>query len=298
MAAVDDVMLAENIDYWRYMDDVLIVAPTKAVAVKGMRVFERECRKRGLVISAHKTQLLSGADAVSAGSHPRLDDAQYLMDSRQEKKARTLLRKILNESLGQDGKVDVGGTTFSLWRLARLVDRVPLKKLLARLEDIGPVARVSSAYLRLFLALPEVEAGLSSYLTDPTRNTSAVTESWLFACMVEHPGTLPGSWINRARDVAQDRNGLTFHRALAANVMALAKQPADLTWIKSELRREYDPDMLRAYLVALARAGELDRSTASAAKSRTPSLAPTLDYLANRRVLPSLVWRGQEVKVR
>lgn len=298
MVAVDDVMLAENINYWRYMDDVMIVAPTKAEAVMGMRVLERECRKRGLILNAHKTQLLTGDDAVIAGSRPLLDDAQYLMDSRQERRARTLLRKILAESLGKDGEVDVGGTTFSLWRLARLVDRGPLRRILARLEDIGPVARVSSAYLRLFLALPEVEAGLSSYLADPTRNTSTVTESWMFACMVEHPGSLPIEWIDRARAVAQDRNGLAFHRGLAANVVALAKLPTDLAWIKSELRREYDPDMLRAYLVALARAGELDKNTASAAKNRTSSLGPTLDYLTNRRVLPSLVWRGQEVKVK
>jgi hypothetical protein len=91
---------------------------------------------------------------------------------------------------------------------------------------------------------------------------------------------------------------LTFHRALAANVLALAKQQADITWLKAELRREYDPDMLRAYVVALARAGELDKSTLAAATVRTPSLGPTASYLANRNALPSLVWRGQEVRVK
>ena len=298
LAAVDSVMLAGGINYWRYMDDVMIVASTKADAVAGMRVFERQCRRRGLIISGHKTKLLTGAKAVEAGSIPRRDDAQYLLDSRQDRKAKLALRKILYESLMPDGQLDVGGTTFALWRLAQLVDRTPLRRVLERLEDLGPVARVGVAYLRKFLSLPVVESALSSFLLDPARNTSPVTESWLFACMLEHPGNLPIDWITRARAIAQDRNGLNFHRALAAGVMALAKNPADLAWLKSELRREYDPEMLRSYVVALARTGELDRGTVAAVRARTPSLLATLDYLNNRRALPSLVWRGLEVKVK
>ena len=197
-----------------------------------------------------------------------------------------------------DGQLDVGGTTFALWRLAQLVDRTPLRRVLNRLEDLGPVARVGVAYLRKFLSLPEVENALSSFLLDPTRNTSPVTESWLFACMLEHPGNLPLDWITRSRAVARDRNGLNFHRTLAAGLMALAKTPADIAWLKGELRREYDPEMLRSYVAALARAGELDRVTAAAVRARTPSLGATLDYLKNRRTLPSLVWRGLEVKVK
>lgn len=298
LAAVDSVMLTEGVNYWRYMDDVMIVGATKHEAVAGMRVFERQCRRRGLVISGHKTELLTGAKAVEAGRIPRRDDAQYLLDSHQDLKARLALRKILEHSLKADGQVDVGGSTFALWRLAQLVDRTPLRRVLERLEDLGPVARVGVAYLRKFLSRPEVESALSSFLLDPTRNTSPVTESWLFACMVEHPGNLPVDWTARARLVAQDRNGLNFHRMLAVSVMALEKVPADILWIKNELRREYDPEMLRSYLVALARVSELDRVTVAAARARTPSLEATLDFLNNRASLPSLVWRGLDVRVK
>jgi hypothetical protein len=298
LAAVDEIMLNNGVNYWRYMDDVMIVATSKASAIAGMRLFERQCRQRGLTLSGHKTELLSGPDAVKAGSAPERDAAQYLMDSRQEREARRALRRILKASMKSDGQVDVGGATFSLWRLAQLVDRTPLGKVLDRLEDLGPVARIGAAYLRLFLSRPEVETGLSAFLTDADRNASPVTESWIYACMVEHPGSLPGPWVTRAHAVTQDRNGLTFHRTLAAGVMSLGKNPADIAWLKRELRREYDPEMLRAYLVALARAGELDRVTAAAARVRTPSLTPTITYLANRSSLPSLVWRGQEVQIK
>jgi hypothetical protein len=298
LAAVDSVMLANNVNYWRYMDDVMIVAPTKAEAIAGMRIFERECRRRGLIISGHKTQLLTGPAALDAGSSPDRDDAQYFIDSRQDRKARAALRRILKESLQSEGNVDVGGTKFSLWRLAQFQDKPSIKRVLGRLEDLGPVASISAAYLRLFLGRSEVEQALTDYLADATRNTSLVTESWLFACMLEHPGVLPVAWIDHARAIAQDRNGLSFHRALAVGVMVLGQQPADIAWIKGELRREYDPEMLRAYLVALARVGELDKSTATIVAGRAPGLAPTLSYLANRTTMPSLVWRGHVVKVR
>lgn len=298
LATIDKAMLKADVNYWRYMDDVMIVGESKAEVMAGMRLFERETRRHGLIISSSKTGLHSGAAALEAGTPVDRDEAQYFLDSRQDKKARKALRAILKESLGDEGKVDVGGATFSLWRLAQLVDKPPLRRILSRLDDLGPVARVGAAYLRVFLSALEVEEAITAYLLDADRNTSLVTESWLLACILEFPGPLPVAWVDHARSIAQDRNGVSFHRAIAVNVMALGNQPGDLAWIKSELRRDYDPEMLRAHLVALARVGRLDKTTANAVRARTPVVAPALDYLANRRALPSLVWRGQEVKMR
>jgi excisionase family DNA binding protein len=298
MAAVDEQMLSHKFNYWRYMDDVMIAAPTKAEAVAGIRLFEQECRKRGLTLNAHKTKLVTGDEAVEAGGDPARDNAQYLMDTDRAANAKKELRQILYQALGDQGSIDVGATTFSLWRLAQLMDKLPLRRVLNRLEDLGPVARVSAAYLRKFLAEHLVEEALSGFLTDPKRNTSTVAESWLFACMLEHPGGLPVAWIDRARVVAMDRNEASCHRALAVNLMVLGASPTDISWVKNELRREFDPEMLRAHLVALARAGVLDKVTLTMATNRLPALGPTVEYLRNRTMLPSLVWRGQAVKVK
>ena len=298
LAAVDRVMLDHNVNYWRYMDDVMIVASTKAEAVAGMRIFERECRKRGLVLSAHKTKMVTGSDAAKAGGDPVKDDAQYLLDSNQMTKAKRALRRILKEAVEEEGNINVGAATFSLWRLAQLMDKTPLRRVLARLEELAPVARISAAYLRKFLADRKVEEALAVFLADSTRNTSDITESWLFACMLEHPGKPPARWIERSRVVAKDRNGPTFHRVLAVNLMVLGALPTDIAWVKNELRREFDPEMLRGYLVALARVGDLDKVTLTMAGNRSHALAPTVEYLRNRTVFPSLVWRGQDVKVK
>ena len=167
MAAADAVLLSNNVNYWRYMDDVMIVAPTKAEAMAGMRLFERECRKRGLILSVHKTELITGAEAAKAGGDPKKDHAQYLMDSNQAMKAKKELRRILNEAVANEGNVDVAAATFSLWRLAQLMDKTPLRRVLEHLEDLGPVARISAAYLRKFLADRTVEEALSAFLADP-----------------------------------------------------------------------------------------------------------------------------------
>jgi excisionase family DNA binding protein len=298
LAAVDEAVLAESFNYWRYMDDVMIVAPTKGEATAGIRLFERECRKRGLILSAHKTKLITGGEAARAGGDPDKDHAQYLMDTNQAMKAKKELRRILNTALKDEGNVDVSDATFSLWRLAQLMDKRPLRRILEHLEDLGPVARISAAYLRKFLADPRVEDALSAFLADPARNTSSVTESWLFACMLEHPSNPPVAWTDRARIVTTDRNGPSYLRALAVSVLVLGAISADIAWVKNELRRDYDPEMLRAYLVALARVGELDRVTLMMAANRSPALRPTTEYLRNRSALPSLVWRGQDVKVK
>ena len=80
--------------------------------------------------------------------------------------------------------------------------------------------------------------------------------------------------------------------------MVLGAQAADISWVKNELRREFNPEMLRAYLVALTRIGERDRGTLAMALNRSDSLTLTVDYLRNRTTIPSLVWRGQDVKIR
>ena len=81
------------------------------------------------------------------------------------------------------------------------------------------------------------------------------------------------------------------------NVLAIGREHQDIAWVKSELVREYDPDVVRSGLAALARVRRLDNATAEAVSKRLPGLSRTVDYLKNRRALPSLVFRGRKVAV-
>ena len=160
------------------------------------------------------------------------------------------------------------------------------------------MASVSAAYLRHFLTVPKTQKVISDFLHDPERNTSDYLESWLFAAMLEFPAQLPDRWTSRARSVAHDRNCPTYQRILALNCLALSGKASDVAEIKRVATRDHDPEMSRGALVGLHRISKLDRITAATAVTRHPELQVTLDYLGNRRSLPSLVYRGRTVTVR
>jgi hypothetical protein len=93
---IDNVMaLGESRwHYFRYVDDVRILARTRADALAGLKTLEKECRRRGLVLSAQKTKLLTGGAAVEDLTNRRFQEAQYQLDAWDHKAAKRLLREI------------------------------------------------------------------------------------------------------------------------------------------------------------------------------------------------------------
>jgi excisionase family DNA binding protein len=295
---VDELMFERGYDYWRYMDDVAIIVADQAEAARAVADFERACHRRGLILSSAKTIVRSEQEAEADAEGDQRDHIEYLI-AINSGRARSALLKVFNHALPRrHGPIDVGDVKFSLWRLARRLDRGPLSRLLERLQDLGPVASVSAAYLRHFLSNQKTEQAISDFLHDPERNTSDYLESWLFAAMLEYPTRPPERWISRARAVALDKNCPGHHRALAANVLALGMKASDLAEIKRIVLDEHDPEIVRGALVALRRVSKLDRLTISAAEARIADLSTTIRYLQPRRTLPSLVYRGRTVPIR
>ena len=291
---VDQAMADAGYKYFRYLDDVYIVAKTRREATGAIRLFERECRLRGLLVSSSKTVPLQGEDAkeeLTGGSE--LDAAQYLMDADQLPKARKQLRKILKKSLHDDGRIDVRSARFSLWRLTLLRESSLLNPLLKRLENLAPVATVAMTYLRPFLTRQVVVRGLTEFLHDEERTSSPYMLVHVLALTLDRPGPLPLEWVAAARGFVRDRNQPVYLRAVAANVLARGMQPADVAWLRSEITREFDPALIRGYTVALARGGALDKGAEKALLAKAPELAPTVRYLRGRNNLPSLLFRDQ-----
>jgi excisionase family DNA binding protein len=291
---IDRAMAEAGYRYFRYLDDIYIVASTKREATAAIRLLERECRIRGLLVSSAKTIPFQGREAKGElAGESALDAAQYLMDADQIPEARKELRKILKAALHDDGRIDVRSARFSLWRLTLLRESSFLTPLLRRLEDLAPVATVAMTYLRPFLTRRQVIRGLTEFLRDEIRTSSPFMLVHVLALTLDHPGPLPLEWIAAARGFTRDRNQPVYLRAVAANVLARGMQPADLTWLKSEINREFDPALIRGYAVALARAEAFDRGSEKAMLTRAPELAPIARYLRGRKSLPSLLFRGQ-----
>jgi Reverse transcriptase (RNA-dependent DNA polymerase) len=292
---VDRAMIGSRYNYFRYMDDIRIVGETRAEVTAGMRLFEKECRRRGLVVSPAKTELLNGKEALADGSRSDRDLASYFLRLGNLSEARSQLKGILRAALKEDGHLDASAARFSLWRLGWIRERTILRTVIEHLEDLAPAASVVATYLGNFLDKDNIVDGLSEFLSDQDKCYSTYLVTWLFAAMLERRGALPDQWIRHADRYCKDRNQPTYLRAITASVFARGRRPADIAWLKAEARREWDPVLLRGYAVALHRAGSLDDGTARLLASKSPTLTWTIEYLKDRRSLPSLIDRERTI---
>jgi excisionase family DNA binding protein len=287
---VDEAMLSADWEYSRYLDDIRIVTETRADAVRALRQLHRECQTRGLIISSSKTELLHGEKAKdSLVGSLRLSNVEYLLKSQVPDLAREELKSILEQALNPEVAIDVRNAKFSLWRLTQLREPDVLPLVLARLEDLAPVATVVAAYLQPFIAEKAVITGVASFLRDPSRSYSQYLCTWLFAAMLEHPGPQPQAWTDQALKRVKDRNQPDYLRAVAAAVVGRGRRTGDISWMRKEISREHNPVVLRGFAVALFWAGRLDGPTGKRLASGRPHLKRTVDYLKGRTRLPSLV---------
>jgi excisionase family DNA binding protein len=293
---VDEVMLEAGYTYYRYMDDVRILTQNKADAVAGMRLFEHACRDRGLTPSGAKTRVVPADEFVKQQADPDTDRASYFFNRGSLPKARIELKKVLKKALDKSG-VSHRKARFSIWRLARIRESTVLGQVLANLEVLAPVASAVAAYLKYFVSRSSAQSHIAAFLSDPTQSYSSFLRSWVYAAMLECR-TVPEVWRKLAEQDARNRNNPNYLRAVAVCVLARARVPRDLIWIKSELGIEHDPVMRRGYIVALAYGGGLDKPTVNAATRSDPALAVTAHWLKGRRRLPSLLYADQSIDIR
>ncbi|UVS76339.1 reverse transcriptase domain-containing protein [Actinokineospora sp. UTMC 2448] len=290
MLPVDRAMLEAGFNYSRYMDDVRIVAATRSQSIAAMRLFERECKKRGLIASSQKTSLLMGKDALNADLNSMRDHITYLFDTRRYRQARPLLRAMLNQELKKSEGLDLRATKFSLYRLSRIRDSKLIEEVLGRLDALSPVAHVVAEYLSHFVDQIEVRQAIDAYLTNEESSLDPYVMYYLFALMLACPReSISTAWVDAARSVARDRNKHDYLRIIATNVLARKRDSVDLAWIRTSAQNDNDHAMIRGYLVALKRAGQLDLSTVNRYAKRGPSLARVIGYLTSVTKLPSLV---------
>lgn len=300
MAPIDVVMDAlPDVRYFRFMDDIRLVGQSRASVIAALQLLDGECRRRGLALSTKKTELHKGGAAVKSMEDTELDALQYAFDAEteDEEELRRQLRDLFKKSLKRDGSVDTRRARFSLGRLFRLRDNAVLRRVLEQLEALAPLREIVPKYLHPWLRRPSVQRELTAFLRDPERNTSTFLSTWLMAVMTDLEPPLPADWITYARGVATDRGQPAFHRTVALNVLALSPHGRDITSVEDVIAHEYDPEVVRASVVALARVGRLTRPLEARA-GRVRGIGTTTDYLRGKSDLPSLVFHSRRVPIR
>lgn len=297
MVPVDEQMLTGDWKYLRFLDDIHVLGRTRREVIEGVRALERECRRRGLGLNGSKTKMLFGDEAVESLVESDLDEAQYWLDAEAGPVARVKLRAILRTSLAKAGAINDRHALFSLYRLRVLRDRFMIPTVLRNIERLAPVTSAMTQYLHPFLGRKVVGDGLLAYFLDRDRNTSPFVSAWLLAAYLDRGDRIPAGVVAYAASVCRDRNQPTYHRVIAANAMAIGRRPSDLAWLNAAARSEYDPSLVRGYVVALARVSQLNRGLESVIVARNASMATTFKYLTGRRNLPSLVFREYRAQI-
>jgi hypothetical protein len=295
MAAVDHVMDGiEGIQYFRYMDDIRIVGPSRSTVISALQELDSECRRRGLALSTKKTELLHGVHAVRSMQEAELDAFQYWTDagSGDDLASRKRLATLFRKSVRADGPINARWARFSLWRLFKLRDQSVLSRVLASLEDLSPLGSLIPKYMHPWLRQPSTQRKVNEFLGDAERNTSTYLSTWLLAIMLDVGVGIPSEWIDYSRRVALDPSEPTFHRAMALNVLVLGRKSRDIDAVQELTQHDHDPELVRAALVALRR---VDRLTKDVVKHARPSpfLDVTVDRLMKTSDLPSLVFSAR-----
>ena len=289
---VDRQMLAERFDYYRYMDDVRIVVSSEREGRAALRRFEVLCRGRGLIVAgAAKSKIEKARPGAKASEDAPFKWAEYAMRNGFDE-SRKILRGMFNDALAEKD-LKRRHARFALFRLGRLVDRAVLNRVLKRLEKLSEVSKDSAYYLRSFVSERHVQAAITEYLGEPGEpGIERYQEAWLLAVMLEVLNDPPAEWVNYARRIAWDANQPRFLRCLSFNVVALGHAAGDIEKLIEIADTNYDGGLVRGALVALRRVDRLSRRTQTVALARHPALKGTVNYLAPRDSLPSLVQDG------
>ncbi|QHN29208.1 hypothetical protein GII32_01230 [Gordonia amarae] len=289
---IDQQMLEEGFDYYRYMDDVRIVVSSEREGRAALRRFEVLCRARGLIVTGTAKSKIEKSDPDSRVK----DDAQFewieyaMRNSLDE--SRKVLREMFSDALSEK-VVKRRHARFALIRLGKLVDRRVLAKVLRRLEELSEVSKDSVYYLRSFISERHVQTAITKYLERPEEpGLEKYQEAWLIAVMLEVLNAPPAEWISYARRIAWDANQPTYLRNLAFNLVALGHDPRDIERIVEIAESNYESSLVRGAIVALARVQKFSRRTQGSVLARHPALKGTVEYLKQRRSLPSLVQEG------
>jgi hypothetical protein len=299
MVPIDREIAADNtIAYFRYMDDIRIVARHRSDLIRALQLLDTECRRRGLALSTKKTEITRGKAAVRSFKDRKLDAIQYAWNSprRNPVRLRARLRAIFIAAIKKDGEIDQRPAKFALTRLRAARDAKLLPHVLANLDSLVPLGWMVPAYLLPWMHVPDVQRALSDYLRDGERNLSSYFSTWLLAGMLSTPGALPSEWVKYARVRATDRDEPAFHRVIAINVLALGRRERDIQRIEEFIVREHEPEIVRGALVALARVGRLHKPIVERVERKMPELLPTLKYLQGRRRLPDLIMSANETE--
>jgi len=301
LVELDESLLAiPGVEYFRYMDDMIVISSSRARAVAALQLIGDTCYRHGLPLSTQKTEALPYDRAMTelAGEDLRSAPAGYGEDADEDDPEQDpeYLLGVFRQAVRASGQLNQRKAKYSLIRLHRLAADAAVDLTLKRLEDLGPVAKEAARYLSHWIGDQKVAQRMAIYLGDDDRNTSDFVSAWLLAAALESPMACDASLVAVARRFLQNLNSAPYLRAIAANVTVLSGRTSDADAIERIALSEHNPVVVRGAIVATYRGGRLTKAL-QAKLRRRQGFGATLDYLQGRNELPSVLFRDRSAAI-
>ena len=223
---LDKAMVRAGFKYYRFMDDIYVVASSKLESRKALQLLTNKCRERRLFLNSKKTEVMEGTDIDSFLSEDNDDRliVDYLIDVGDSEQALRLIRKLARR-VGRKDDIDEREYRFLLGRLRRIGDPLLVKKSLGLFEDCPHLSEYMAKYLRVFASRrPTIQRDVFSFL-ESDANIFPWQEMWLLRCLFGCK-KIERKYLNWLR-VRAESNQPAFNRSLCILLLSRFGDEAD-----------------------------------------------------------------------
>ncbi len=282
---VDKAMIRWGYGYFRYVDDIYILAPTEPEARRALHRLEAEMRSIGLNLQPGKTKIIVGNRAIRSevvDTDDEIEAVDYVV-RRLRRGARRRIRTAW-QSVSKRKPWPQRFVKYLIRRLQTNRDAYAVGWCLSRLGVIDWLADVVGPYLSLFAGRAEVQRAIAIHLASPM-NLSPFEESALLRVMLSAK-RVRRDILDRARKVVTDRNAELPSRQWAAVLLGRHGDPAEPLLNASQ--HLDDEDLARACVIWHPAADPTLRGVAYAeVRRKFPRTQPLIDRV---KALASPYW--------
>lgn len=264
-----------GLEYFRYMDNIWILAPTEPEARRALRRLEAAMRSIGLNLQPGKTRVLAGATQIRSeiiDADDEVDMVDYVL-KRNRRRGLKLVRTKWR-SASRRKPMPQRFVKYLLNRLRYNSDPFALGWCLSSLGVIDWLADVVGPYLALFVDRSIVQRAIAAHLTSPM-NLSTWEESHLLrACLSAR--TVQRDILDHAREALANKNADIPSRQWAAVLLGRHGDAGDHALIG--LHHLEDLDLARACIIGLQSADPtLRRDAFGQIGTKYPALRPLIN---------------------
>ncbi|MFC1943261.1 RNA-directed DNA polymerase [Chloroflexota bacterium] len=259
----DQISRISGVEYFRYADDIRMVAKDKITAKKALGRLIRALRAIGLDINNSKTKVLDKELALKQLPDPLatdIDNADKLVKSKRSSKVKLaipILKKIFNYASNFEGD------PLYQRHHSFVINRLVLLRKYADQRFIGKVSRLFvsnlerlpgcsvdiSRFLRYFPS-KKIKTSLLSFLRSKD-NIYGWQEMWILDCLIRfHFRSMISSDLDYFDDVSRDPRRHTLCRAKAILLLGKFGDQHRRNDLMSRFNTESDPIIKRAIIIA------------------------------------------------